>query len=102
MAVTWRAERGSYPATLEEAAAAADIPVPTDPWVRKPVGYRLQDGKPLVWSTGPDGEDNGGRKESDFDQDPNPLATYQARYEAHHKQADFLYPLGGVPTVPRR
>lgn len=101
-AIAWRAERGSYPATLKEAAAAVEIPVPTDPWTRKPVGYRLQDGKPLVWLTGPDGEDNGGRKEYDFDQDPNPLATFQARIEEHHKQADFLYPLGGVPTVPRR
>lgn len=35
--------------------------VPNDPYADQPVQYRVENGKPIIWSVGEDGADNGGK-----------------------------------------
>ncbi|MBX7222199.1 MAG: serine/threonine protein kinase [Blastocatellia bacterium] len=52
---------GHFPETLELAMKECGVAVPIDPVTRKPIGYRLENGKPVVWLAGFDGVDNGGQ-----------------------------------------
>ncbi|MFN3648503.1 MAG: hypothetical protein ACK47B_02890 [Armatimonadota bacterium] len=53
-------EQGYYPGSWEELRGKWLRGVPQDEWGR-PLVYRLQHGRPLVYSLGPDGIDDGGR-----------------------------------------
>jgi hypothetical protein len=54
-----RKERGRYPRALNEIDRKWLPEVPTDLW-RRPIAYRLKGGRPVVYSFGPDGKDDGG------------------------------------------
>jgi len=54
-----RLERGRYPARLQEISPRWLPTIPRDPW-GKPIAYRLRSGKPLIYSFGPNGVDDGG------------------------------------------
>ena len=59
--VIHRDAHGAYPASLAELAPSILPTVPTDPIA--PDGkfrYALRDGAPLLYSVGPDGDDDGG------------------------------------------
>lgn len=57
---------GKFPDTLEQAfdeiGIKAGVTIPIDPVTAQPIGYRLQDGKPVVWFVGKDCQDDGGKK----------------------------------------
>jgi hypothetical protein len=55
----YRLERGRYPVDLRAVERRWLPTVPLDQW-DQPVAYRLKDERPVVYSLGPDGKDNGG------------------------------------------
>ncbi len=58
--------------------------VPVDQMTGKPLGYKIVDGRPVVYSVGIDGDDDGGRKPPDEEVDP----------------FDFSIPTTGEPKPP--
>jgi hypothetical protein len=81
---------GRFPGTLQEAAAEVGIETPTDPATRRAVGYRVEQGSPLVWLAGFDGRDDGAR-----------LAYDDPRQGASIPGSDLVYRLGQTPAVLR-
>ena len=61
----YRAERGKYPAALEDLAPAYLAAVPSDLFVDAKLRYRAEDGGYLLYSVGPNGSDDGGRTRDD-------------------------------------
>ena len=58
----YRRDKGHWPGTVDELAQDYLKAVPTDPYDGKPLRYKpLPDGV-IVYSVGPDGEDNGGAR----------------------------------------
>lgn len=58
----YRSREGSWPATLFELARVfPEVPL-ADPFTELPLAYELAAAGPRVWSTGPDGVDDGGRR----------------------------------------
>ncbi len=57
----YRRDRGAYPASLDALVPAYLPAVPLDRCSGEPLLYRLEGGAPLVYATGPDGDDDGGR-----------------------------------------
>jgi hypothetical protein len=55
----------SYPASLTELVPALLPAVPTDFWDGKPIKYKLDGGKPLLYTVGCDKTDNGGARTDD-------------------------------------
>ncbi|MBI4854812.1 MAG: hypothetical protein HY819_23690 [Acidobacteria bacterium] len=57
---------GKFPETLSQAfdelGAKAGLTIPLDPITGQAIGYRLENGKPVVWLVGKDGQDDGGVK----------------------------------------
>lgn len=53
---------GQFPATLELAITQAKLPMPIDLATSKTIGYRLENGNPMIWFAGVDGVDNGGKQ----------------------------------------
>jgi len=65
----WELEKGTPATDLEAAVRAAGMPgVPRDPYGDGPLRMTLGDGRPVVYSVGLDGDDDGGRVE--WDEDP--------------------------------
>ncbi len=58
----YQAERGAYPASLSELEAAG-WKLPVDPFVQKPYHYRREKQGFVVWSTGPDMDDDNASKD---------------------------------------
>jgi hypothetical protein len=59
------------PANMASLVAAAGLKaVPTDPYDGKPMRLATVDGKPMIYSVGTDGKDDGGQKDSNLDQRP--------------------------------
>jgi hypothetical protein len=57
----YKLTHGSLPENLEVAAREAGLKaVPTDPYSGGPMHYKVIDGKPVVYSVGSDGKDDGG------------------------------------------
>ncbi|MFN3648182.1 MAG: hypothetical protein ACK47B_01275 [Armatimonadota bacterium] len=56
----WQREHGRYPRSMEELSGKWLPEAPVDAWER-PLVYRLRNGRPLLYSLGPDGIDDGGR-----------------------------------------
>jgi hypothetical protein len=54
-----RLEHGSYPARLSEISPRWLPSVPLDTW-DQPIVYRSEHGRPVIYSLGPDGKDDGG------------------------------------------
>lgn len=56
------AERGGFPASLDALVAAGCLArVPQDPFAGAPLRYRRAGGRYVLYSVGPDGDDDGGR-----------------------------------------
>lgn len=53
-------ENQNWPEKLEDLVPNYLDEIPEDPFDRKPMRYKLQEGKPVVYSVGIDGEDDGG------------------------------------------
>jgi hypothetical protein len=53
-------QHGVYPARLSDVSRRWLPVIPSDPW-GKPILYRRKAGRPLVYSAGPDGKDDGGQ-----------------------------------------
>jgi ABC-type transport system involved in multi-copper enzyme maturation permease subunit len=58
----YRRAHGGWPETLDALVPAFLSLVPTDPYDGRPLRYRRLPGGVVVYSVGPDGEDNGGTK----------------------------------------
>jgi len=62
----WRAEKGEYPASLDQLTAAGLLKdLPMDPWSDKPLIYRRTGDNFILYSLGPNFEDNGGKPATD-------------------------------------
>jgi len=61
----YRAEKGRYPKTLAELAPAVLKSIPSDVFTDKPPVYKLEGEGYLLYSVGPDGEDDGGQSRED-------------------------------------
>jgi hypothetical protein len=62
----WRAEKGEYPASLDQLTAAGLLTdLPMDPWSDKPLIYRRTGDNFILYSLGPNFEDNGGKPATD-------------------------------------
>ena len=58
-----RIAHGSYPDSLDAVRFADGKPLPPDPMDGKPMRYRkTTDGRYVLWSIGPDGKDDGGKR----------------------------------------
>lgn len=57
----FRAASGQWPRSLEQLVPSFLPSVPLDPETTLPYCYELRESGPVVWSTGPDGIDDGGR-----------------------------------------
>lgn len=57
----WTAEHGAPPESLRQLCPGLLSGVPRDPFDEQPLRYRLVDGRPRLWSIGPDNRDDGGR-----------------------------------------
>ncbi|MCW3054956.1 MAG: hypothetical protein JWN14_4126 [Chthonomonadales bacterium] len=76
---TFRLEQGRYPASLTELAPAYLKKLPDDPFaLQGTFGYHLDGNRYLLYSVGPDGKDDGGKRIDDPKKaaDPNPNARY--------------------------
>lgn len=59
----YRIEKGSYPDSLASVKLASGQALPLDVMNNKPMGYRkTADGTYALWSVGPDGKDDGGKR----------------------------------------
>jgi hypothetical protein len=56
----YRQEHGEYPRTLEPLAGTVDWPIPDDIFSGEPFGYRREGEGYVLWSVGPDLDDDGG------------------------------------------
>jgi len=62
----WRAEKGEYPASLDQLTAAGLLTdLPMDPFSDKPLIYRRTGDNFILYSLGPNFEDNGGKPATD-------------------------------------
>jgi hypothetical protein len=62
---------GSLPENLEVATREAGLKaVPTDPYSGGPMHYKVIDGKPVVYSVGSDGKDDGGTVDWEYGKKP--------------------------------
>ncbi|MEW6280313.1 MAG: hypothetical protein AB1758_16915, partial [Candidatus Eremiobacterota bacterium] len=50
----YRKRHGSYPSELAPAFAEVKLEVPVDPRTARPIGYRVDNGVPVLWMPGPD------------------------------------------------
>jgi hypothetical protein len=80
----YRLEQGKYPAALSDLVAAGYLPaVPQDLFAPgKPLSYRLEGAKYVLYSAGPDGVDNGGTAIYDPKR-VNPGGTKRAAYTVY-------------------
>lgn len=59
----YRLDHGCYPSSLSSLVPGYLSKIPEDPFaLNSPLGYRLQQGKALLYSIGPDCKDDGGRR----------------------------------------
>lgn len=63
------AEKGAYPATLEDLAPRFVARIPVDPWNGQPFRYVNRGDSATLYSLGGDGDDDGGRPVSDDSND---------------------------------
>jgi hypothetical protein len=64
-------KHGSLPEDLEVAAKEVGLKaVPTDPYSGGPMHYKIIDGKPVVYSVGSDGKDDGGTVDWNYGKQP--------------------------------
>jgi hypothetical protein len=71
----YRQEKGSYPATLEESKQAGYLDtLPADPYSDKPLSYKTADGSFMLYSLGPDFDDDGGASGRDQEGRPKTWA----------------------------
>lgn len=61
----YHAEHGNWPKTLADATKGAPSPIRRDPFSGKDMVYRVVDGRPLLYSVGRDGDDDGGKPAAD-------------------------------------
>jgi hypothetical protein len=61
----YRAERGEYPATLADLQATLSHPLPQDHYANAPLKYRHAGDGFVLYSIGPDGDDDGGLDRGD-------------------------------------
>lgn len=68
----YRAAEGAWPPTLADLSRAFPALSIKDPFTAVPLAYEVASAGPRVWSTGPDGIDDGGRR---FDSPHGPVRT---------------------------
>lgn len=56
----YKKNHNQFPATLELATSEIGLPTIQDLATKQPIGYRLENGNPIVWFAGVDGKNDGG------------------------------------------
>jgi len=74
-----RRDHGRYAGTLAELSPRYMPVVPTDPFDGRALRYRVLQGKPLVYSIGADGDDDGGRTPERGNSIAGPLSPWLFR-----------------------
>lgn len=77
-----RLEHGAYPDSLEALKREGEKPLPPDPLSGNPMGYRKTgDGSSyILWGVGPDGKDDGGKRDPRETQREKPVKPHDADY----------------------
>jgi hypothetical protein len=79
----WQLTHRGLPRTLTVAAKEAGFKaVPTDPYDGQPMRTAVLEGRPIVYSVGKDGRDDGGQKDSKYDTQPGDLIYRMPSAEA--------------------
>lgn len=87
-----RLERGAYPDELSQVRQSDGRALPPDLHSGKAMGYRkTADGRYLLWSTGPDAKDDGGKRNLD---PQNPAKT---KFRDPNYQGDWVWDFHGTP-----
>lgn len=86
-------ESGQWPESLDELEPRYLPELPVDPINGGPLGYRLVEGRPVVYSLGIDGDDDRGRQPADMD---------KARWEAANTNFLQAYPVAAPLDEPER
>jgi hypothetical protein len=84
----YRAAEGGWPAALADLSRAFPTLSIEDPFTAVPLAYEVASAGPRVWSTGPDGIDDGGRR---FDSPSGPVRTAWLRRGPTLRTAVLLY-----------
>jgi tRNA A-37 threonylcarbamoyl transferase component Bud32 len=81
----WRLKHGKDAANLAEAVVGSGLSaVPIDPYSGEGLKMNVVDGNVVVYSVGPDGDDDGGRQEADMaSRDKVPDGDVVFRFESH-------------------
>jgi hypothetical protein len=66
----YKLRHGRFPADLASIDADLLAGDPIDPYTGEPMGYRLIEGEPRIYSVGPDRDDDGGQRVLDEDGNP--------------------------------
>jgi hypothetical protein len=66
----YQQRHGTFPPSASALVPAYLPAVPLDPYASSPLVCRLENGQPLIYSRGPDGDDDGGRKDLGVRADP--------------------------------
>jgi len=72
----YKLRHGQFPADLASIDADLLAGDPTDPYTGGPMGYRLIEGEPRIYSVGPDRDDDGGQRILDKDGRPEPWPDF--------------------------
>ena len=76
-------EHGRYPARLAEVSRRWLPEVPRDLW-DQPIAYHLKNGRPVIYSLGPDGKDDGGQPADPIDLTPATRGDLVFGHLSHH------------------
>ena len=72
----YKLRHGQFPADLASIDADLLAGDPIDPYTGEPMGYRLIEGEPRIYSVGPDRDDDGGQRILDKDGRPEPWPDF--------------------------
>jgi hypothetical protein len=70
----YKKSHNQFPTTLEMAMSEAGLSIPVDLATSKQIGYRLENGTPVIWFAGVDGQDNGGQNAYSFEERSSSIA----------------------------
>ena len=82
----YRLENGNYPDSLTQVKRSDGRDLPLDVYSGKPMGYRkTENGRYVLWCTGPDGKDDGGKRVLD------PKTPQSTKFSDPEYQGDWVW-----------
>lgn len=84
--LAYKKTHNKFPDTLETAFSELGLKVPIDPTTAKPVNYRLEGDKAVIWFAGVDGKDDGGKQ-----------AYLGSERKSPKDGKDYIFTIGEMP-----